>query len=617
MKDKKPSINEWKDLYSAAIEFKNLKCWDFMWDSYIFGVQNPGTGETGYCCIMGKAGEHFALGVYLGSEGLEGLSRILSGEEIPSDEPVELLNQKCLMASFENREYIEKRDYEVIRKLGLRFRGKNEWPLFRSYLPGYLPWYLNHEEVQFLTITLQQAIHVCKRFKNDPEMLIPPSTTEILVRVPLKENGLDWRDEWLEPSETDEEEEILIWYVDEDAVEDLRKLEHKGIWEADFFYFHEAVQDGPEERPYFPYVILWGERDTGLILNTEVVNPKEWEDVFSKQLQENVENTASLPAEILVKKEELFTSLEGVTSKLGIKLTLAPNLKLIDRIKKDMQDVPVDDEDKMLEDVMELMMEDESFRTMVEDGSLEDKIRNGSLHNILKDKLVQSLIEKKRKEWGKARKENEYEPEQTTLFHDLNSNQSKQREFVDQDHEVIDDYHKLIQEEPGIPLLKVELKKLIKKDPDFFDSYLTLFNILQSEGRQREAEKLLDEAYKRAINLITDQKGEWPDLLEWGWVENRHIIRTLLNKAISLWRSGKTDDALDLFRKLLRSNPGDNVGARDYILAIRMKMSFKKFEKRFNKGGFYDSHLSDWFEKNYRKFPDEFDWWDKATEEYR
>ncbi|MBM4241073.1 MAG: tetratricopeptide repeat protein [Euryarchaeota archaeon] len=182
----------------------------------------------------------------------------------------------------------------------------------------------------------------------------------------------------------------------------------------------------------------------------------------------------------------------------------------------------------------------------------------------------------------------------------------------------MDDYHKLLHEERGIPLLRVELKteleKLIKKDPDFFDSYLTLFQILQSEGRPSEAMELLDEAYRRAINLITDKKGEWPDLLEWGWLENRHIIRTILNKAISLWKAGKTDDALDIFRKLLKSNPGDNVGARNYILAIRMKMSFKKFEKRFNKGGYYDSSLTNWFEKNYRKFPDEFEWWDKATE---
>jgi len=142
-----------------------------------------------------------------------------------------------------------------------------------------------------------------------------------------------------------------------------------------------------------------------------------------------------------------------------------------------------------------------------------------------------------------------------------------------------------------------------------------LYEILQEEGDLQEAERVLDEAYDRALKLIKDKKGNWPDLLRWGWLENRHIIRTILNKAISLWESKKMMNALDLFRKLLKTNPGDNVGARYYILAIRMDMSLKEFEKRFDRGGYYDNKLVAWFDKNYKNFPDEFDWWEKVIEE--
>ena len=47
-----------------------------------------------------------------------------------------------------------------------------------------------------------------------------------------------------------------------------------------------------------------------------------------------------------------------------------------------------------------------------------------------------------------------------------------------------------------------------------------------------------------------------------------------------------------------------------------MNMSFEEFEKRFNKGNYYDMELSHWFDENYMRFPNEFDWWKKDMGEY-
>ena len=191
------------------------------------------------------------------------------------------------------------------------------------------------------------------------------------------------------------------------------------------------------------------------------------------------------------------------------------------------------------------------------------------------------------------------------------------REFVDKDHRVMSDFYDICERynERNKALVKKELKELIEEDPDFLDPYLFLYQILEDEGDLNRAEKILNEAYRRAIALITDKDGSWPDVLEWGWLENRHIIRTILNKALSLWRNNEIEESLDLFRKLLKTNPNDNIGARFYILAIRMGMSLDDFEDRFNKGGYYDSEMIDWFDRNYKDFLDEFGWWEKAIEE--
>ncbi|MFU8813583.1 MAG: tetratricopeptide repeat protein, partial [Balneolaceae bacterium] len=146
------------------------------------------------------------------------------------------------------------------------------------------------------------------------------------------------------------------------------------------------------------------------------------------------------------------------------------------------------------------------------------------------------------------------------------------------------------------------MKKLIKEDPDFLDPYLILHGIYQDNEQWKKADEILNEAYEHAIKTILDKKGNWPDVLLWGFMENRHIIRTIFNKGVRLWDNGKTDEALDIFRKLLKSNPNDNVGVRDFILAIRMGISFEEYEERFNKGGYYDSESIKWFEENAPKY---------------
>ena len=193
-----------------------------------------------------------------------------------------------------------------------------------------------------------------------------------------------------------------------------------GFWEADFFYFHEAVQDNPEEVPYYPYVILWAERENGLILNSQVTKPEEWADTFSNQLQENIEITSSLPHKIIVKKKELFDFLRPVTSKLGIKLNLVSDLELIDEIKENSYDKALD-ENEVLGDVMALLIEDESFQDLLNDEKLQELIEKGSIQELLTDERIQSLIEKKGKELVTTQFTDK-DPEQATLFDDYNSN---------------------------------------------------------------------------------------------------------------------------------------------------------------------------------------------------
>ncbi|MGH3145873.1 MAG: DUF7309 domain-containing protein, partial [Rubrobacter sp.] len=126
-----PGTREWRWLYESAVRIKEVAPWEWMTEADVFGVQSPETGEPGFVSVMGMLGEHYAVSLYLGSEGIHGF---LDLQEMgPFADPEALIQIPQLQASFEDREELDRRDREVIKELGLKFRGRNAWPMFRSY----------------------------------------------------------------------------------------------------------------------------------------------------------------------------------------------------------------------------------------------------------------------------------------------------------------------------------------------------------------------------------------------------------------------------------------------------------------------------------------------------
>ena len=337
MKELQPSMDDWRQLYDAAVEFKKLKCWEWMLDSYIFGVQNPETNEVGYCCITGNLGEFFALIVYLGSEGLEIYLRAQSGMVLPGDMEA-FANQKCLMASFEDREILTKDDLAIIKKLGFRTRGRNQWPQFRSYLPGYAPWYLERDEVKYLTAALRQAAEVAFRFREDPDILVPPQQNRYLVRVPEGTDGeYQWTDKWLEPEPLGDEPEIVIPPINEIRLQKIKKTvkDRGGVWEVDYFFSPTSVGKD-DERSYYPYAILYVDSYSGFVLDVDITKSTDYAAKIPNGLMGVIEKTQMRPTGIWVKKEDMFRLLSPVTSPLDIKLELMEELEMVEEAQASM-----------------------------------------------------------------------------------------------------------------------------------------------------------------------------------------------------------------------------------------------------------------------------------------
>lgn len=331
-----PTLEEWRRLYQVMDQVKALAPWQWMVEDQVFGVQDPESGELGFVSVMGVLGEHVAVVTLLGAGALYDFWDLhFAG---PKAKPERLFEIPQLQASFEDRQQLEARDIEIIKSLGLKYRGRQSWPLFRAYTPGYLPWFLQASEARFLTHILEQVLQVAPRVREDESLLTPTKDQkDYLVRVPRKEaQGYVWEDQVI--AVLPPEPEIIDLYMDMQDFEAARKLPPSRLrLEADLVLLPTPIRDAKEERPYFPYMLLVVESEGGFVVGTELLKPmptlrEMWGYVPALMVQVFL-HAGAIPAEVRVNSDLMKVLLDSLGESLGFNVKKASRLRKLDLVK--------------------------------------------------------------------------------------------------------------------------------------------------------------------------------------------------------------------------------------------------------------------------------------------
>ena len=332
-----PDIREWRELYEAAVRVKGISPWEWMTEADVFSVQSPETNDLGFVSVMGRLGEHYAVSLYLGSEGIHGFLDLQARG--PIADPDDLIQIPQLQASFEDREQLDKRDREVIKELGLKFRGRNAWPWFRSYRPSFFPWFLEAGEVRFLTVALEQLADVAPRFREDPSLLQPSDGDAYLMRTPRWEGEtLLWEDASMDVPPLDAPPIEVEMEVSK--LEALGRLPmRKAHLEVDFFMFPAPVGD-EGDRPYFPHMLMVVDAERGMILGSELLTPFPSQEAMRGSVPETIADRLSgmelLPQKISVDSDLLFALLQPLAEEAGFELELALSLPGLEAVREDL-----------------------------------------------------------------------------------------------------------------------------------------------------------------------------------------------------------------------------------------------------------------------------------------
>ena len=145
----------WKNLYFLVKEFVREKPWELFRNEDVFIVQSPRDNQMYLCCIMGNGGQEFGLNAFRGAQGMRNFDKMVTlGEEKRPDKNL-TFELDMLSFSLAPRDFMEKNDLAITKKLMLSFTG-GAWPLIRSYKPHYYPWYLSEAEIEALCVCIEQ-----------------------------------------------------------------------------------------------------------------------------------------------------------------------------------------------------------------------------------------------------------------------------------------------------------------------------------------------------------------------------------------------------------------------------------------------------------------------------
>jgi hypothetical protein len=336
----KVRLEVWKELFETAVRFREAAPWEIFNDDEVFAVEDPGTKEIGYCCVLGRLGEMFALCVYRGHEGWA-IHQKLQKQEIDPERDDFFAINNALMAEFTDRKELDKEDLRIIKDLGYKFRGGKAYPAFRSYLPGYAPWFLTESEAVFLEFALRCGLDYYNGYDEEAVALERKDLNRILLYT-RKSNGGEgspFEKKWFRPG-TPPPPEVPHIPVDEIRLEKIKKrvAPSKEIWEGGVFYF-PGGQVVDRDRPYFPRLVTVAEKSSGLILFSNLIALETcrvsmlWEGLIKA-----MENRGTYPAEIQVNEEIALKALRPLADFLNIRIKMEKKLSALLEFKKAMRE---------------------------------------------------------------------------------------------------------------------------------------------------------------------------------------------------------------------------------------------------------------------------------------
>lgn len=323
------SLDLWRRALDAALAFRALAPWEWMADSDIGALVDPG-GRPWFASVLGAAGQVYGLVLYRGEGGLRILKQTMNVDG-PADWEELRFAQDGLTVWFGPKSELSKEARDRYAALGYQpARGaRMAWPSILDHRPGLVPWPPEADEVAWLTEALPVVMRFAELLRAHPGLADERPQFEfplLPMAGPLPEPAkLEWRLWDVAPKE---QAPRTVRFNNAEIEGQLRSMTvRKGMsWDVDWFFLPGAVVNGG--RPYYPRTCQIFETGSGRCLAMDVINATD--DVVERaanKLAGLVIQSGSIPELVRVQKPEFMAVLQPWLAPLGSEIELVDRLE--------------------------------------------------------------------------------------------------------------------------------------------------------------------------------------------------------------------------------------------------------------------------------------------------
>lgn len=275
---------------------------------------------------MGKLGDCIALSVYQGNDGYSDLTTLGIPEFMDTASNFIMHDQTCITYYMGDCQEVPPVQKKMIKDLGFKFRGKNNWPFFLSMKKRYYPYPINSDEAIILTKVMKQLLVTIKEYYQ----LIDD---EHLLYTYFKDNL--WHTTSIDvPNPEPKYNPICI--TDMNLLHDLSnrpQTDQKLI--IDLVYLNQPIDEDNLKRPLNALIFIVLDLESQMIISTHMFKAKDDEIDITLGFIINFILQNERPRQIFIRNPLVWSAYQDICEQCDIELSIT-DLDMVDYIVDDM-----------------------------------------------------------------------------------------------------------------------------------------------------------------------------------------------------------------------------------------------------------------------------------------